>query len=176
MTDLITLAEYKEYKQVNNPEKDALYSQLITSVSNLIKTYCGKTFIDHYIEPLEEIHTVKKGMSAIILQETPVKVVSAVTWNLEDITPYISIDTELGIIYHATQFTPGIENLRITYTGGYESTPADIKLAAMELVDYYAQGEHTARKTFGGSSVEYHPDKNKWPFHIQAILDSHRDV
>jgi len=45
MNDLITLEEYKSYKQIGNPEKDYLYTMLISSVSSLIKSYCGQTFI-----------------------------------------------------------------------------------------------------------------------------------
>jgi hypothetical protein len=175
--DLITLQEYKNYKKINNPEKDAVLSTVITSVSNLIKVYCGKTFIDHYDTPITEVRTIKDGMDAVVLSEYPLRVVSAVTAKGVDITPDITVDADMGIISSAPNFlTPGVDVLSVTYTGGYEETPADVKLACFELVDYYVQGEHKSRKTFGGSSVEYHQSVNEWPFHIQSILDMYRDV
>ena len=176
MNDLITLEEYKAYKQIGNPEKDSVYSVLISSVSSLIKSYCGQTFIDYWDTPITEVFTVKKGMNAVILNESPIRLLSGVNSEGVDITPLTYVDADTGIVYHATEFTPGVDILSITYTGGYPETPSDLKLAAFELVDYYANNEHTARKQFGGSSVEYHPDKNNWPFHIRSILDTYRDV
>ena len=176
--DLITLEEYKAYKKIGNPEKDDVLQAIISSVSNLIKVYCGRTFIDYYSTPKTEIQTVKPGRTAIILEEIPLGVISAVNNAGTDITANITIDTQMGVIFKSDggYFTPGTDIVSITYTGGFEETPADIKLAAFELTDYYANSEHTARKTFGGTSVEYHPDKNAWPYHIQSILDMYRDL
>lgn len=176
--DLITLEEYKAYKKIGNPEKDDVLQAIISSVSNLIKVYCGRTFIDHYAIPKEEIQSVTAGRTALILEEIPLGVVSGVNNAGTDITSEIKIDTQAGIIFKADggYFTPGTDIITITYTGGFAETPADIKLAAFELTDYYANSEHTARKSFGGSSIEYHPDKNSWPYHIQSILDMYRDL
>lgn len=174
--DLITLEEYKAYKKIGNPEKDGIYSVLISAVSDLIKTHCGKTFVDHYATPRTEIFSVNKGVNALLVDETPIRLLSGVTSQGEDITSYVTIDADLGIVHHNDFFAPGVDIVSITYTGGYEEAPNDIKLAALELVDYYAQGEHTARKSYGGSTVEYEQHKDNWPFHIRTILDSHRDV
>lgn len=174
--DLITLEEYKTYKKISNPERDDILRQIVSSVSSLIKTYCGRSFVDFFDEPKTEIKTIKKGMNAILLSETPIKVVSGVTSNGVDISNSILIDKDMGIVFHSMVFPEGPVTLGITYTGGYEECPADIKLAAFELVDYYLSSEHTSRKTLGGGTIEFQPSISSWPFHIQSILDMYRDV
>ena len=47
MTDLITLAEYKEYKGISNPDRDGKFQILITRASALIETYCNRKFIEY---------------------------------------------------------------------------------------------------------------------------------
>lgn len=175
--DLVTLEEYKAYKQLTNPSKDEILQGLISSVSNLIKVYCGRTFIDYYDTPRTEVHTITKGVNAVILNETPVRIVSGVTSDGLDITTNITVDSYMGIVYSNKDFfTEGPETFSITYTGGYAETPPDIKLACFELVDYYSQSEHKAKKTFGGTTIEYHQDSGGWPHHIQSILNMYRDL
>ena len=175
--DLITLDEYKSYKDIKNPTKDDIYQAIISAVSDLIKAYCGRTFIDHYYEPKTELFSVKPGMNAVFVSEIPINVISGVSSENVDITTNTAVDTEIGGVYTVKDyFRPGPDILSITYTGGYPETPASIKLACFELVDYYANGEHTARKSFGGTSVEYQQTVNEWPFHIQAVLDMYRDL
>lgn len=176
MADLVSLAEYKSYKGISNPNKDAMYQTVLTSVSDLIKTYCGRTFIDHYSTPKVEKITVTEGTPHVVLREHPLILVSAVTQEGVDITADIDIDVDLGVIYYPTGFTAGADILEVTYTAGYAATPADLKLAAMELVDYYVNDEHKARKTFGGSSIEYETAADSWPWHIKSVLNMHRDL
>ena len=94
--DLITLEEYKEYKKLSqNPENDDTLSIIISSVSSLIKVYCGKTFIDHYNTPLTEVFSIKPGVNKLILQETPVILVSAVDSGGNSILSDTTIDLSL---------------------------------------------------------------------------------
>jgi hypothetical protein len=50
MANLITLAEYKAYNGINSTTQDAEINVLIPKISQLIKTYCNRTFIDFYDE------------------------------------------------------------------------------------------------------------------------------
>ena len=175
--DLITLAEYKNYKSLSNPENDSVLQTIISSVSNLIKTYCGRTFIDFYSNTKTEYVTVKPGVSAILLQEVPIREIINVVSDGLSIVDDVTIDKSTGIIYSPrAPFTPGASILSISYTGGFVDTPADVKLACLELVDYYYKEEHRAKRSFGGTTVEYEQTKNSWPFHIQSILNNYRDL
>lgn len=177
MTDLITLEEYKTYKKINNPERDAITQSVIKAVSDLIKAYCGRTFIDYYDTPKTEFFNISEGMNTVLLTETPIVNNIAVSSNNVDISGAISVDRELGAVFYTDgMFVSGPGSVAITYNGGFAETPGDIKLAAFELVDYYLQGEHTQRKTFGGTTVENYQTGNSWPFHIKAILDNYRYV
>lgn len=177
MEDLITLEEYKTYKKLGNPEKDDILQAIISSVSNLIKVYCGRSFIDYYDTPKTQKFSIKKGVNALILQETPLVSVSAVDSEGVSILGDVTVDSELGIIVkNKDYFTTGTDVITVTYLGGYEETPADLKLACFELVDYYYNGEHKAKKSFGGTSIEYQPTVDEWPFHIQGILNMYRDL
>ena len=48
MADLITLQDYKTAQGITKPKDDSRLNILIPSVSQLIKTYCGNSFVDYY--------------------------------------------------------------------------------------------------------------------------------
>ena len=48
MADLITLQDYKTAEGISAPKDDARLNVLIPSVSELVKTYCGNSFVDFY--------------------------------------------------------------------------------------------------------------------------------
>jgi hypothetical protein len=170
---LITLEEYKAYKQVTNTAKDTFFNVIIESVSELIKAYCNRTFTGHFAVAKVVTKTVPAGVKSIILDEIPVVNLVSVLQNGVNITSSVSINQDYGFLNF--EFQAGA-TIVITYTGGTEKTPADIKLAALELVDFYVNDEHKSRKTFAGSTVEYQEVGNEWPIHIQYILNAHRDV
>ena len=44
--DLISLADFKTLAEINSTNFDAKLEELIDSVSQLVKTYCGQSFLD----------------------------------------------------------------------------------------------------------------------------------
>ena len=70
MADLITRNEYKDYMGISTNNKDKEIDLLIPMVSQLVKTYCRRTFIDHIFDPKVEIF--EGGFGDLILSETPV--------------------------------------------------------------------------------------------------------
>lgn len=170
---LITLQDYKDYKSITNVAKDSYYTTVINSVCDLIKAYCNRTFTDYFDTNTTHTFTPLEGVTTIILEEIPVVELVSVTEDGEDITDDVTLHADYGFINY--EFEGGLEVV-ITYKGGTENTPADIKLAALELTDYYVNDEHKMKRTFGGASVEYQETGNTWPLHIQYILNAHRDV
>ncbi len=57
-TDLITKTEYKNYLGIQSSNKDDEIELLIPKVSSLVKTYCRRTFIDYYDQPVLETFEV----------------------------------------------------------------------------------------------------------------------
>ena len=55
MADLITLQEYKTAEGITAPKDDARLNVLIPSVSELVKTYCGNSFIDFFSSLISDI-------------------------------------------------------------------------------------------------------------------------
>ena len=46
MADLITLQQYKDFAGLQGVQTDARINVIIDSVSQLVKNYCGTSFID----------------------------------------------------------------------------------------------------------------------------------
>lgn len=170
---LITLEEYKDYKKTTNDRDDDRWTVIIDSVNELIKAYCNRTFIDHYNVAQQVTIRPAEGVTTLILDEIPIKEIETITENGVDISADVLVNKKYGFVNY--EFTKD-SVVEISYTGGSPFTPADIRLAALELVDFYVNDEHKSRRTFGGSSIEYHEVSNQWPINIQYILNAHRDV
>jgi len=186
MAALITLQDYKLYKKLTKTDNDAELSIIIDSVSTLVKTYCGHSFIDYYTTPKVEIFNIKQSQHAILLNEWPVKAVSQVEYRkdyneaykiLDPLEYFVdpSIDT---IFRHKGYWEYGLGSVRVTYTAGYASTPEDIQIAALDLVHHYFKEEYKERKTLGAATIDTGYSKfgsTKWPPHVIRVLDMYRN-
>jgi hypothetical protein len=73
MADLVDVSDYKTYAGINSSTRDAAINNLKTQVSTLIKTYCGRTFIDYYTAEKTEYFDIVEGESSIFPTELPIK-------------------------------------------------------------------------------------------------------
>ena len=48
MANLITRANYKDYMKMEHNKDDSKIDILVASISQLVKTYCGNSFVDFY--------------------------------------------------------------------------------------------------------------------------------
>jgi hypothetical protein len=182
--DLITLEEVKNYADIKSTNQDAQINLIIPSVSQFIKTYCGRTFVDYVNE--EKIEVKHGGTDSLFLDEPPVITVTSVEYSsdygktyaaLTEFTDYV-IDPEANAILSTSETFPRLLNgYRITYTGGFETLPDDIKIAALDLSVYYLRND-MAIKSQGGLgrntvAIEYVTSVNL-PAHIRRVLDLHR--
>ena len=180
---LITAAEYKAYKGITSTTEDAALAIIIPKVSDLVKAFCRRTFIDYVDEAKVEVF--KGGHESLNPEETPLRTVSSLEFSedygltytsLVEFTDYV-VDVETGQV---TFILPQYQNYRrvnafkVTYTAGYEVIPADLKLAVMDLVTYYIRNEaalHT-NKNVGANSVQIEYITNTGlPAHIRRVLD-----
>ena len=78
MANLITLADYKQIEGLTNPKDDFRINQLIDSVSQLVKTYCGNSIVDFYTT--NKVETVNMDWDTHIVQltESPVNTIVSV--------------------------------------------------------------------------------------------------
>ena len=186
MTALITLEDYKVYKKLTKTENDEELSRIISSVSSLVKTYCGHSFIDYYTTPKVETFNIKQSQHAILLNEWPVKTVSQIEYRSEHNQPYTLldpveyyVDSDIDTIFrHKGYWEEGFGAVKVTYTAGYLEAPEDIKIASLDLVHHYFKEEYKERKTLGSASIDTGLSKlgnSKWPAHIIRVLDMYRN-
>lgn len=185
MTDLISLAEFKTYKKITKTENDDQLNLIISSVSSLVKTYCGHSFIDYYSVNKEEYINIEPGQHAILLNEWPIKEVVSVelldtdnTYAVLDSTYYF-VDKAIDTIFMRSGYWPeGYGSVKITYKAGYTATPEEVKIATLDLVSHYFKEEYKERKSIGSSSIDNgtYFASSKWPAHIVRVLDLYRNV
>ena len=75
MADLITLASYKEAEGLSTPKEDLRINALIPSVSQLVKTYCGNSFVDFYSSNKTETFSIDWVTYIVQLTESPVNAI-----------------------------------------------------------------------------------------------------
>ena len=78
MADLITLQQYKTAEGISAPKDDARLNVLIPSVSQLVKTYCGNSFVDFFSSNKTETFTLDWGTYIVQLTESPVNSIVSV--------------------------------------------------------------------------------------------------
>ena len=190
MADLITIDEYKEYEGITSSNEDLRLEKLIPSVSQLVKTYCGNSIVDFFSVDKVETFTLPWRSHIIQLTESPLVSVSQVEERtsttadysvLASTDYYLDLNTD-SIIRISGGFTKNWEDgpgaVRITYRAGYSSTPADLKLAVIDLVKYYVRDEHKERRSIAGATIENQGvtklRTGDFPDHIQRVLDLYK--
>jgi hypothetical protein len=186
-TNLVTLAEYKEYANITSTKQDAIISPLLSKVSDLVKSICRRSFID-YIDD-SKVETTNGGYgSKLYLQELPLISVTEVEYSsdngftytdLVEYTDYV-VDIEgecISTIDPSIEFSKKLNGYRITYTAGYESVPNDLKLAVLDLITYYIKNDGSVHspKAPGTNSVQIeYITTNSLPAHISRVLNLYK--
>jgi hypothetical protein len=192
MADLITLAEYKEAEGIASPKEDLRLASLIPSVSQLVKTYCGNSLVDYYSVNKVETFNIDWSTHLVQLTESPVNSIVSVekrdsvteSYSTVATTDYY-LDASTDSILYVTGSTyknwpRGAGSVKITYTAGYSTCPADLSLAVIDLITYYLKDEHKERKTLGGASIQNQGstslrDSVAFPDHIKRVLDMYKN-
>ena len=202
-SDLITLEAYKEYKGLKNTDKDGRRSLLIGLVSKLVKTYCGRTFIDHVL--IDKVEYFDARTPEVVLAEWPVISVTSVKTSIDGGTTQITLtegsvdldgfyaDVENSKVFTQVEsynfldvINHPYKSLEVTYLAGYTEdddgvtahTPEDIRLALFDLVAYYENNEKSLNKTMASATIDNPTPKlsNDFPAHIKRILDLYRMI
>jgi len=181
-TDLVTRSEYKNYLGITSSNKDTEIDLLIPKVSSLVKTYCRRSFIDYYDEAY--IEYFEGGYDRFILKESPVKEVLAVKKSINYGKTYTTLteytdwvqDGDLVRVLNNGIFEPLIRGYRVEYFGGFEDLPEDLKLAVLDLIEYYSKNNsavHVNRDvTPNVTQIQYVATTN-FPAHIKRVLDQY---
>ena len=179
--NLITLADYKLYASINSTDFDDRISSIVNKVSELVKTYCNRLFIDGY-DPISasflDIVEYTDRDGHYFPNEFPIQSIVSIEHSTDSGETYttvsgVAFDRVKEAIYIPEENRHGINAFKITYWGGYQTTPEDLKLACLDLVDYYYKGESTPRRSTMNNTVEYITSSDM-PSHIKRVLDLYR--
>tara|TARA_B100001769_G_scaffold35494_1_gene23616 strand:+ start:496 stop:1092 length:597 start_codon:yes stop_codon:yes gene_type:complete len=197
MADLITVNEYKDAQGLRGEKDDDRLAILVPQVSDLVKKYCGISFIDFYSTDKVETFTISDNFTTtIIMSESPLVTVDSVQERTSYSGDYTTlttgnyeyyVDTESDAVIRTDKqgnpkyFASGVGAVKVTYNAGYSATPDDLKLALFDLVNYYLKGEHKERRTLGGATLQNQGtsgvrDNTDFPDHIKRVLDLYRVV
>lgn len=178
--NLITRQEYKTYAGIKSTNDDSIIDSLLPKVSQAVKNYCRRTFVDYM--DTAKVETFNGGFKTLILAETPVVTISSVQLsenygqtytNLTEYTDWV-LDESTIVSLNTTGFDKLIKGYKVTYFAGYDDVPADLSLAVMDIIDYYMKNDsaihtHTSANP-NTTQVQYITD-TQWPAHIKRILD-----
>lgn len=182
--DLFTLAEYKAYVGISSINQDTEIKAIIPIASQMVKTYCRRTFVDYVNDAKTEVFG--GGGERIFLSEFPVLAVSSVEQSVDYGSTYTTLVefTDYAVDHEDDGIVPinTVDNLwprlingyKVTYTGGYEDVPDDLKVAAMDLATYYLKNDMAvkAQRAAGANTVQIeYITKNTLPSHIVRVLD-----
>ena len=167
MANLIDIDTYKTSERIESTKDDNRINKLITSVSQLVKTYCGTTIVDHHSSDKVEEFSVSWGTNLVQLTESPFVSITSVQERASFADSYTTIpgteyyvDSSTDTVYRVTtsgsakNWPTGPASVKITYKAGYATCPTDLELAVVDLVTYYLKDEHKARQTMQGASIQ----------------------
>lgn len=194
MANLITLEEYKTFESISSPKDDEKLESLVTSISQLVKTYCGNSIVDYYSTTKEEAFSVSWETHFLQVTESPLVSVSSVQEKDKSTHKYIDlaedeyfVDKSLDAIFRVHKDTgvyktweQGAGSVIIRYKAGYPSCPEDLKLAVVDLVTYYHKDEYKQRQTLSGATREQPSSTSlrnsvAFPDHIKRVLDMYKN-
>lgn len=183
--NLVTRAEYKAYAGIKSENQDTEIDGLIPKVSELVKSYCRRTFVDWVDEPKTEISN--GGSYYIVPKETPlISVLSLETSDdygktytaLTEFTDYV-LDSENDNIASLAYdgFEKKVNGYKLTYFAGYETIPQDLKLVVFDLITYYIKNDAVSHQqktnVSGGLQLEYLTNA-QFPAHIARVLNLYK--
>lgn len=183
---LITVAEYKTYSGITSTNQDSAIAMVVPKVSDLIKNICRRTFVDYVNDSKVE---VKRSLTnnRFLASETPLMQVTAVEWSQDYGQNYLALtefqdyvvdpDSDaVEILSYPYIDYARVNAFRFTYNAGYDAIPEDLKMAALDLVQYYLRNDSAVHSTKTISpntmQIEYVSSTNL-PAHIKRILDLH---
>ncbi len=197
MADLIELDEYKEYKSINNPNNDGKIVSFIAKISTLIQTYCNRQFLDYSSSPDYKTEWFDGKVNAVDLREFPViQVISVNTSADGGVTQTVLIESSSGKDGYfvdlpmgrvmtqqttdkfITSYDTPYRSLEIEYLAGYtvDTLPEDLKLAVLDLVDYYMDEQRHPTKSLMGATIDnpFPSTGGSFPAHVRRVLDLYR--
>jgi hypothetical protein len=133
MANLIDLDTYKVSENIQSTKEDSRITSLITSVSALVKTYCGSSIVDHYSSNKIETFNINWATNLVQLTETPLVSIVSVEERDDYSSSYTTVpateyfaDTTLDVVYRVStqggkkNWPGGPAAVKVTYKAGMQ--------------------------------------------------------
>lgn len=181
---MLTLEEYKTLRGISGDPRGPIGS-LLPSVIALIRNYCGRSFTEFYSSNKEEYFSIKWPQKVVFPTEIPVNTIVSV--EVKEETTYRALttdeyllDSSIDALYYVSSGTPicfpvGINAVKVTYTGGFATTPEDLKLAVADLADYYAGEDWKPEINHTSFTITNAAENGAFPSHIKRVLDLYKN-
>lgn len=178
--NLITLAQYKAYAGISSTTQDAKINLLIPRISQFVKTYCKRTFVDYVYD--NKVEVFNGDSTSLILEETPIISVVSVEYSTDFGQSYTALTKFVDWVpdgdyikpVNAVSFPYVLLGYRVTYKSGFEDLPEDLLQAVTDLITYYLKNDGSVSSTkFSNTTsmqIEYISDASL-PAYIRRILD-----
>ena len=194
MADLVTVQDYKDAEGLTGAKDDDRLNILVPQISELVKRYCGTSFVDFFSSDKTETFNVTEDTSVIIVSESPLISVTSVKERGSPTESYTTLtvnqdyyvdttfDAVRRVVGNGTKnYQKGFGAVQIAYRSGYSAVPSDLKLAVMDLITYYLRDEHKSRRTIQGATLESQGSSSvrnntDFPDHIKRVLDLYRVI
>jgi len=134
--DLTTVANVKSWPGITATTDDALLARLVTAVSAFFASYCGRIFMSASYSEVRD----GTGSAKLILRQYPVTAVASLAVNGSPIParpkvgqPGYIISPPRTLALSGYTFPNGdVQNVEVSYTAGFATTPADLEQACIE--------------------------------------------
>ena len=151
---ITTVANCKAFRGIgsDNTEHDAELERIIPAVQAFLEQECGRKFdqqtVTEYYHGARAYGCQRESPSSwrnrLLVARPPIQSVTNI-WDdylraygsttLLATSSYLVADAEAGLIMlNGLYFNVGLNNIKITYVGGYQTMPLDLEQAAIEMV------------------------------------------
>lgn len=182
-SDLTTLANAKQWLGVTVTTDDALLTRLVTAASNFMQTWMNRQIANQSYSETRN----GTGGQRLMLANYPVTAVASLYISgiqiLPTTYPMNGYQTP-GFLFDTTQlylvgydFCRGPQNIAVSYTAGFASTPLELEQACIELIGMkYREKDRIGlhSKVLAGETINY--VIADMPDSVLAVLDNYKKV
>ena len=153
---LDTLANVKQLAGITTTDYDAVLTQIMEGVDEAINQYLGYDIESHTVT--DEYHIADGVTKVFTLESAPVtSLVVKYDGDTQDTDAY-ELYPDTGIVVFGSPVSKSTRKLSFSYTGGYSTVPADLRLAFDRMVlsvFYNRKSSDVESEKMGDYSVVY---------------------
>lgn len=183
---ILTLAEYKSIKNRTKTDEDVSLQLVIDTVNNIIESFLDRD--PHLATGITEFISLDYDTDIIFPKRWPITAITSIKEIPEgspiaDLSLYTALVYDVDYVFeedriyriNSKNWLRGPKRVHITYSAGYTTIPQSLKLAAVELADFYIKEEYLQSRVAGTTTItNLVSDIAKIPAHVRMILNTYK--